>query len=315
MRVFVTGADGFVGRRLVRALLAEPHDVVAGCRPGGPEPGVWLRDDAKRVRCLPLELADPAPLDLGGERLDALVHLAAVSSGADARNDPLSAWEINVVGTVRLLEALANRRRSGGENPRVLLISSGEVYGPGTSRPRRETDSVEPVAPYAATKAAAELAALESWRRTGLDVVIARAFPHIGPGQSPRFVVPGFVERLKRARREGHRSVPTGNLEPVRDFLHVDDVAAAYLALLERGAAGQTYNVARGSGISVHELFDRLARLLEVDAVPSPDTALMRNADIPHLVGDPAKLERATGWHPTITLDETLRGIVDAEAD
>ena len=315
MRVFVTGADGFVGRRLVRALLAERHDVTAGCRPGGPAPQDWLGADAKLVRCLPLELADRAPLDLGAAPLDALVHLAAVSSGSDARNDPLTAWEINVVGTVRLLEAIAVRRRSGGENPRVLLVSSGEVYGPGPSSPRRETDPVEPVAPYGATKAAAELAALESWRRTGLEVIIARSFPHIGPGQSPRFVVPDFVERLKQARREGRRTVPTGNLEPVRDFLDVSDVAAAYLALLERGAAGQVYNVARGSGISVRELFDRLARLLEVEAVPSPDPALVRNADIPYLVGDPAKLERATGWRPTITLDETLRGIVDAEAD
>jgi len=315
VRVFVTGADGFVGRRLVRALLAERHDVIAGCRPGGPAPQDWLGADAKLVRCLPLELADRAPLDLGAGPLDALVHLAAVSSGSDARNDPLTAWAINVVGTVRLLEAIAVRRRSGGENPRVLLVSSGEVYGPGPSSPRRETDPVEPVAPYGATKAAAELAALESWRRTGLEVIIARSFPHIGPGQSPRFVVPDFVERLKQARREGRRTVPTGNLEPVRDFLDVSDVAAAYLALLERGAAGQVYNVARGSGISVRELFDRLARLLEVEAVPSPDPALVRNADVPHLVGDPAKLERATGWRPTITLDETLRGIVDAEAD
>jgi nucleoside-diphosphate-sugar epimerase len=186
---------------------------------------------------------------------------------------------------VRLLEAITVRRRSGGENPRVLLVSSGEVYGPARAAPAAKTDPVEPVAPYGATKAAAELAALESWRRTGLEVIIARSFPHIGPGQSSRFVVPDFVERLKQARREGRRTVPTGNLEPVRDFLDVSDVAAAYLALLERGAAGQVYNVARGSGISVRELFDRLARLLEVEAVPSPDPALVRNADIPHLVG------------------------------
>jgi GDP-4-dehydro-6-deoxy-D-mannose reductase len=101
----------------------------------------------------------------------------------------------------------------------------------------------------------------------------------------------------------------------VRDLLDVADVVTAYLALLDRGAAGQVYNVASGSGISVRELFDRLARLLNVNAVPVPDPELVRSADIPHLVGDRAKLERATGWRPTITLDETLRGVVDAEAD
>ncbi len=314
MRVLVTGADGFVGRRLVRALLARRHDVLAACRPGGPEPSTWLGSDASLVRCIPLELAESKPVPLGSERLDAVVHLAAVSSGADARNDPVNAWEVNVVGTVRLLEALAARRGTG-ENPRVLLVSSGEVYGAGEPRPRQETDPVEPVAPYAATKAAAELAGLECWRRTGLGVMIARAFPHTGAGQSPRFVVPGFVGRLKEARRRGARTVPTGNLEPVRDLLDVADVVAAYLGLIERGVAGQIYNVARGSGIAVGELFDRLARLLDVDALPEVDSALVRSGDIPHLVGDPAKLERATGWRPTITLEETLRGVVDAEAD
>ncbi len=314
MRVLVTGADGFVGRRLVRALLARRDDVLAACRPGGPEPAAWLGSDAPLVRCIPLELAESKPVPLGPERLEAVVHLAAVSSGADAREDPVYAWEVNVVGTVRLLEALAVRRDSG-EDPRVLLVSSGEVYGLGEPRPRRETDPVEPLAPYAATKAAAELAGLESWRRTGLRVVIARAFPHTGPGQPRKFAVPSFVARLREARRTGLRRVTTGNLDPVRDLLDVRDIVAAYLALLERGVAGQAYNVARGSGIAVRELFERLARLLDVDAVPEVDPALVRSGDIPHLVGDPAKLERATGWRPTITLDETLRGVVDAEAD
>jgi GDP-4-dehydro-6-deoxy-D-mannose reductase len=315
VRVLVTGADGFVGRRLVRALLGRRHEVIAACRPGGPAPAEWLGPDAPRVRCVPLELASPNPVPLGPEPLDAVAHLAAVSSGADAREDPVYAWEVNVVGTVRLLEALGARRRATGEDPRVLLVSSAEVYGVGEPRPRRETDSIAPLAPYATTKAAAELAALESWRREGLGVVIARAFPHTGSGQSPKFVVPGFVARLRQARRKGLRTVPTGNLDPVRDLLDVRDVVAAYLLLLERGMAGQIYNVARGSGVAVRELFERLAGLLEIEAEPEVDPALLRSGDIPHLVGDPSKLERATGWRPTITLDETLQGVVNAEAD
>jgi GDP-4-dehydro-6-deoxy-D-mannose reductase len=315
VRIFVTGADGFVGRRLVAALLTQGHEVIAACRPGGAEPAVWLGSDASSVRVVPLELAGGAPLDLGAAMLDAVVHLAAVSSGAEARSDPLAAWEINVLGTVRLLDVLAARSRATNERARVLLVSSGEVYGSGPARPRLETDAVEPVAPYGATKAAAELAGLEYRRRTGLDVLIARAFPHTGPGQSTRFVVPGFVDRLRRARREGRRTVPTGNLEPVRDLLDVRDVVRAYLALLEHGVPGEIYNVASGSGVSIRELFDRLASLLGIEAVPETDPSLVRAADIPHLVGDRSKLERATRWRPTITLDETLRGIVDAEAD
>ena len=315
MRVLVTGADGFVGRRLVRALVARSHEVVAACRPGGPAPVEWLGADAGRVRCVALELASTDPVPLGPEPLHAVAHLAAVSSGSAARDDPAYAWEVNAVGTVRLLTTLADRRRDRGENPVVLLVSSGEVYGMGEPRPRRETDPVAPIAPYATTKAAAELAGLEHWRRTGLHVVIARPFPHTGAGQAPGFVVPGFVARLREARRRGVRTVTTGNLEPVRDLLDVRDVVAAYLGLLERGAAGEIYNVARGEGLSIGELFERLASLLGLDAVPQVDPGLLRTGDIPHLVGDPSKLARATGWRPTITLDETLRGAVDAEAD
>jgi GDP-4-dehydro-6-deoxy-D-mannose reductase len=109
--------------------------------------------------------------------------------------------------------------------------------------------------------------------------------------------------------------VTTGNLDPVRDLLDVRDVVAAYLGLLERGEPGEIYNVARGEGLAIRELFERLARLLELDVVPEVDPALLRSGDIPHLVGDRSKLERATDWRPTITLDETLRGVVDAEAD
>jgi GDP-4-dehydro-6-deoxy-D-mannose reductase len=314
VRALVTGADGFVGRRLVRALLARDHEVVAACRPGGPAPPEWLGPDAGRVRCIPLELAGSDPLPIGAEPVDAVAHLAAVSSGAAARSDPAYAWEVNAVGTVRLLAAVLDRR-ARGEDPLFLLVSSGEVYGMGEPRARRETDPVAPVAPYATSKAAAELAALECWRRTALRVVIARPFPHTGAGQAPAFVVPGFVARLREARRTGARRVTTGNLEPVRDLLDVRDVVAAYVGLLEQGKAGETYNVARGEGISVRQLFERLANLLGVDATPEVNRALLRPGDIPHLVGDPTKLERATGWCPTITLDETLRGVVNAEAD
>jgi len=109
--------------------------------------------------------------------------------------------------------------------------------------------------------------------------------------------------------------VPAGSLAPVRDFLHVEDVAEAYLALLARGVPGEAYNVASGEGISLDELFRRLARHVGVAAVPVEDPALLRSADILHLVGDPSKLRAATGWQPTIALDRTLKEVADAEAD
>ena len=107
----------------------------------------------------------------------------------------------------------------------------------------------------------------------------------------------------------------SGNLAPTRDLLDVRDVADAYLLLLERGQPGEIYNVARGEGYTVRELFDRLADLVGVEVEPEPDPSLARATDIPHLVGDSTKLRRATGWAPARTLEQTLRGLVDAEAD
>ncbi len=313
MKLLVTGADGFVGRHLVRRLLADGHAVLGGRRlVGGLEPA-W-DPTLSAARWIPLELTDPRSVAAAADHgADAVVHLAAVSSTAEALGAPEEAWNVNAVGAVRLLRALAERRAAVAD-PVVLLVSSAEVYGAGEPRPRQESDPLAPLAPYAASKAAAELAGLEAWRRTGLRVIIARPFQHTGPGQTTRFVLPAFVERLRCARTSGATTVPTGNLAPVRDFLDVRDVVAAYLLLLERGVPGETYNVARGEGVPLGELFARLARLLGVRADPVADPALVRRTDIPHLVGDPARLRRATGWAPVHSLDDMLRNLADAEA-
>jgi GDP-4-dehydro-6-deoxy-D-mannose reductase len=265
---------------------------------------------------LPLELTDDGSVRAALEfDAEAVVHLAAVASNHEALADPGMAWTVNAAGTARLAEGLARRRAAGGAEGRLLLISSGEVYGAGSRSPRRETDPLLPATPYAASKVGAELAALEVWRRTGLPVIVARSFTHTGPGQDQRFVLPSFVARLRQVRSGGERGVPTGNLEPVRDLLDVRDVVEAYLLLLRSGEPGQVYNVARGEGATVGELFRMLAELVGVAAEPVPDPALARRSDIPHLVGDSTKLRRATGWAPARTLQQTLRGLVDAEAD
>jgi GDP-4-dehydro-6-deoxy-D-mannose reductase len=317
MRVFVTGAEGFVGRVMVRTLLRAGHEVRAGIRPGGAleVPGLAAEERAAVAR-VPLELLETGSVDAAmAWEPEAVVHLAAVASGSDARRDIGAAWEVNAAGTARLADALGRLREQGTVDPLLLAVSTGEVYGGGVDRPRREDDAVRPCSPYAASKAGAEVAALEVGRRTGLRVVIARPFPHTGAGQGDRFVAPAFAARLREARRSGAASVPTGNLDPVRDFLHVQDVADAYLALLTRGAPGEAYNVARGEGIDLHELFRRLAAHLGVAATPAVDPALVRSADIMHLVGDASKLREATGWRPTIDLDRTLKEVADAEAD
>jgi len=145
--------------------------------------------------------------------------------------------------------------------------------------------------------------------------VVARPFAHTGPGQDARFVVPSLAQRLKLAQRTGAPVVKVGNLEPVREFLHVRDVVDAYVRLLARGQPGEVYNVASGQGLSLEELLFKLAGLVGVRVIPEADPDLMRPADIPHLVGDAGKLRALTGWAPRCSLEDTLREVLSAQAD
>jgi GDP-4-dehydro-6-deoxy-D-mannose reductase len=317
MRVLVTGADGFVGVRLVARLLEDGHEVTAAVRPDRPVFAEGIRAPwGAAVNAVPFELLDGASVRrVVAIGCDAVVHLAAVASGGDARRDPVEAWQVNAVGTARLAEELGRVRAGGESDPLLLVASTAEVYGAGVERPRREPDPVVPCSPYAVSKLGGESAALEVHRRTGLQVVVARAFPHTGRGQDERFVVPAFARRLIEAKRTGRGEITVGNLDPIREFLHVADVVEAYVRLLKCGVPGEIFNVAGGEAISLRALFDRLVRIVGHAAEPVPDPALMRPADIPHLVGDATKLRDLTGWSPAYSLDDTLTEVVHAEAD
>ena len=312
----MTGADGFVGQRLVQRLVETGHEVTAACRPTD-DARSWVDQRwSGAVRLVPFELTDAAGIRSAlSAPQEAVVHLAAVASVREARDDPGRAWVINAAGTARLLDALIAARDLAGADPVVLIVSTAEVYGAGPASPRVESDVPRPQSPYAASKAGSEIAALEAWRRASLRVIVARPFTHTGPGQPPPYVVPAFIERLLAAKAGGPRQVPTGNLEPVRDLLDVRDVVEAYIALLGRGMPGETYNIARGEGIALVELFHQIARLLGVAVEPFADPSLVRSGDIPYLVGDASKLRDATGWSPTITLERTLRDMVDAQTN
>lgn len=305
----MTGADGFVGRWLVRAARAAGHEVIAAIAPESPEPATWLGASLPTVRA---DITDPAGLaGIAATRPSALVHLAAVASGADARRDPAGAMRVNAQATIGLLSAL----HAAGTTPDFLFASTGEVYGAGHDGPIPEAAAAHPVSDYAASKWAAEAPVLDLGPSWGMRTIVVRPFPHSGPGQDTRFVLPAFAARLRTAKQAGERLVPVGNLDVVRDMLDVRDVVRAYLLLLERGTSGEVYNVASGVGQHLRDCFIRLAALSGVDAAPVEDAALVRPADIPVLIGDPSKLHAATGWTPMIDFEQTLQDVIDAQAD
>jgi GDP-4-dehydro-6-deoxy-D-mannose reductase len=218
---------------------------------------------------------------------------------------------VNVLGTVAVLEAV----RAHAPGARVVVASSAEVYGAvraaGSAVP--ETAPLAPVSPYGASKVAAETAALQFHRAHGLDVVVARAFNAVGPGQSTDFALPGFAAQLAAiARGAGPPVLRVGNLDAERDLTDVRDVARAYALLVERGEPGSVYNVCSGGAVSIRAALDALIRASGLEVRVEVDPMRLRPADAPRLVGDPAKLAAATGWRPEVPLERTLADLLDA---
>ena len=319
MKVLVTGADGFVGQHLVAALLGRGHEVVGGIR--GPDPTLTTLSatDAGRVRWLDFDLRDRRSVSgmVADARPDAVAHLAGLSSVSESWRDPEGAFEVNAMGSLRLMDALNDLPAPPRPRP-ILLVSSGEVYGvSGTDgAPLTEDTPPRPVTPYGASKTAQEMIASVLARDgRAVRLVQTRSFQQVGPGQRPTFVTVDWARQLLDIR-EGTREpvLRVGNLDVRRDFLDVRDAAAAYVALLEAGDATGVFNVCSGRSCSLRQLLQLLQAATGTEAEIRVDPERLRPADIPCLVGSPRRLMDATGWAPARTLEDAIGALVDSLA-
>jgi GDP-4-dehydro-6-deoxy-D-mannose reductase len=296
MRALITGGKGFVG-----------HWLAAHLKDGGDEVAVIdLETDVADGAAVRRVMADVAP--------DAIYHLAAMTHVGESWDDPSRVLRVNVLGTA---EVLAAARTLPG-SPRVLMVSSAEVYG--VVRPEQlplnEKTPAAPASPYAASKLAAEAVALQAWRGFDQPVLVVRPFNHIGPGQSPNFFVPALAKRIVEAKRSGAGSLSVGTLTTRRDFTDVRDVVGAYRLLVERGEPGTVYNVCSGRDVAMAEVAAQLLELAGADLTFETDPALVRPVDVPVLRGDASLLRSTTGWEPTIPLATTLADVLSSwEAD
>lgn len=292
MKAVVTGSGGFVGRVLV-GHLEQLGDEVAGL------------DHASGV-----DVTDPDVMrsELDRHRPDAVYHLAALSHIGTSWSDPLAVFRVNAEGALNVLRA----SQAAGVS-RVLLVGSADEYGAVRPEdlPLTEDAPLRPLTPYGASKVAAEYLGLQAHLGEDLGVILVRSFNHIGRSQPDRFVVPALARRVAEAERAGHKEIPVGSLEPVRDFTDVADVVAAYRLLVERGTPGEVYNVCSGVGHSVADIAGRLVAMARHPIELVHDPALVRPVEVPRLVGDNSRLRRATGWAPTIPLEETLAAVLD----
>jgi len=289
VKLLLTGSDGFVGS-ILRAERA--------CVP--------LADENGSV-----DLRAPERLQRAVSRIapEAVVHLAAQSSVPASFADPRETYELNFFGTLNLLEAL----KASGFAGRLLYVGSGDAYGavdPG-ELPVDEAHALRPRNPYAVSKAAAEILCYQWSRCESFQIVMTRSFNHIGPGQSERFAISDFARQIVAIRRGAKPPViRAGDIDGTRDFTDVRDIVRAYILLLERGRAGEIYNVCSGIERPVRALLLRLLELAGVEAAIERDPSRLRSVEQQRSCGNPAKLRRDTGWAPAISLDTSLADIL-----
>ena len=313
--VLVTGAAGFVGGHLLRALTADRSatPVVAWRRPshdlGGPSPGPrGSRDATPSVRWQDVDLLDTGAVAdaVGALKPMRIYHCGGVANVHGSWNQTRATLEGNVRGTDNLLRAVAAHEIPS----RVLVPGSALVYR-SSDRAIGESDPLGPVSPYGLSKLAQEMLA-QRYGEDGVAVLLTRSFTHIGPGQTASYAASSFAQQI--AHIEAKRTAPVikvGALDARRDFTDVRDTARAYISLMERGRPGRLYNVCSGRAYRIRDVLDGLLDLATVSVNVDIDRSRLRPSDSLLLLGDPTRLSHEIGWEPHIPIDQTLKDLLD----
>ena len=304
MKALITGVTGFVGGYLVNELKKTGWDVS----------GTRLPTETSNldIPVYGLDILDAAAVKnlIHKTSPDCIFHLAAQSSVAVSWKQPALTVDINVKGVINLLEA-ANAVQ---QPPKILLIGSGEEYGylQPDDLPVKEDTRLRPGNIYACTKIIQGMLGQVYSGAYGLEIIIIRAFNHMGPGQTDTFVIPAFCKQVAEIEAKGNTGkIKVGNLEAKRDFTDVRDIVRAYRLLAEKGQSGEVYNVGSGTSVSIADILDGILKLSKAKIDIEQDPARMRPSDVPDIQADISKLVSNTGWKPEITLEATLSDVLD----
>ncbi|MGQ9802172.1 MAG: GDP-mannose 4,6-dehydratase [Candidatus Saccharicenans sp.] len=308
IRVLITGATGFAGSHLIKALNeegTESYDIYGTSFPDKPEPGgkIVFLDIRSRKDVMDL-VSDVRP--------EWIFHLAAVSSVRRSWEDTQGTIEINLLGTHNLLEAA----KLFAPEARILFVSSSEIYKFDKKRkkPVNERSPLKILSPYAYSKFAGEKLCEFYVRAENLDIIIVRPFPHTGPGQSEQFVCSDWAKQIVEIEN-GKRPpvIQVGNLNIIRDFSDVRDVVKAYIMLVKKGRKGQSYNVCRGRTISLRKILSLLLKEVRVAGRISveADSNRLRRIDSAFQAGERKKITRETGWKPEIAIEQSLKDLLE----
>jgi GDP-4-dehydro-6-deoxy-D-mannose reductase len=308
MRVLITGMSGFAGTALCDLLLRNTDWTLIGL-----SRNAQVADEHPRVRWRQLDLCDENAVKtlMTDEKPDQIVHLAGQAHVPTSWANPWGTFEDNVHAQLNLFQGVISAKLS----PRMLVITSNEVYGAprdAEDLPFQEHRLLQPNNPYAVSKVAADAMALQYHRSHQLDVIVARPFNHTGPNQNGRFVVPDFarqVAEIEAGKREPIMRV--GNMAAQRDYTDVRDIARAYHALLQKGKAGEIYNVCSGQPRSIQSILDYMLTLSLANIHVETDPSKFRVVDTPVSYGSNQKIQQDTGWAPQIPFTQTIADILN----
>jgi GDP-4-dehydro-6-deoxy-D-mannose reductase len=310
-RVLVTGVTGFAGSHLVDFMLARGDVEIWGIQR-------WrsrtenIEHFKDRIRLLECDLRDAESTRDAIERVrpEWIFHLAAQSFVPTSWKAPTESLTTNVLGQLHVFEAC----RRSGLTPRIQIACSSEEYGMvhENELPIRETNPLRPLSPYAVSKVTQDLLAYQYFMSYQMDVVRTRGFNHEGPRRGPVFVASDFAKQIADIEKGVREPViHVGNLDARRDFTDVRDMVRAYWLALEKGVAGEVYNIASGKAWRIGDVLDLLLGMTKTKIEVRQDPARLRPSDVPVLLGDTTRFREATGWTTTIPFERTLADMLE----
>ena len=309
-KAIITGGTGFVARHLSKSLMNKGYTVIGTTRNCCPE--LHFKDGFKLVQINDSNIGEWRQL-FDEYQPDEIYHLAGQSSVSESWNNKVNTLNANIISTINILEAI--RESIICKNVSILTVGSSEEYGHiDDTKAITELTPLQPISPYGISKATVSMFARQYAKVYNLNIIHARPFNHIGPGQSLGFITSDFAKQIvsiEKGTQDPYISV--GNLEAQRDFTDVRDIVEAYIKLMEYGIAGEVYNVCSGQPRSAQFILDSL---IEASYVADKigvliEKSKLRPSDYPCYVGDSNKLRQAVGWKPEITMAQSLHDILD----